>query len=135
MRGMGRQKYRNPLPSRAFDSMPAMESVLFIQIHADNQIDSDSERDSRLEEQIRQRLARFEGRITDVEVHVSDVNGPRGGNADLRASIEARVNGIAPVAAIDEGDTVDRAVIGAAKKVVRALDHQLGKLNDRHRGH
>jgi hypothetical protein len=110
-----------------------MESALFIQIHADNQIESDNERDSRLEEQIRQRLARFEGRITDVEVHVSDVNGPRGGNADLRCSIEARVNGIPPVAAIDEGDTVDRAVIGAAKKVVRALDHQLGKLNDRHR--
>ena len=109
-----------------------MESALFIQIHADNQIDKDGDRDSRLEDQIRQRLARFEGRITDVEVHVSDVNGTRGGgNADLRCSIEARVSGIAPVAAIDEGDTVDRAVIGAAKKVVRALDHQLGKLADR----
>ncbi|HYW15942.1 MAG TPA: HPF/RaiA family ribosome-associated protein [Allosphingosinicella sp.] len=106
---------------------------MFIQIHSDNQIESDSERDSRLEEQIRQRLARFEGRITDVEVHVSDVNGPRGGNADLRASIEARVNGIPPVAAVDQGDTVDRAVIGAAKKVVRALDHQLGKLADHRR--
>jgi hypothetical protein len=40
------------------------------------------------------------------------------------------VNGIPPVAAIDEGTNVDRAVIGAAKKVVRALDHQLGKLRD-----
>jgi hypothetical protein len=108
--------------------------TLFIQIHADNQVPSDNDRDTRLEEQIRQRLARFEGRITDVEVHVSDVNGPRGGNADLRATVEARVNGIPPVAAIDEGNTVDRAVIGAAKKVVRALDHQLGKLGDRSRG-
>ena len=107
---------------------------MFIQIDADNQIPSDNERDTRLEEQIRQRLARFEGRITDVEVHVSDVNGPRGGNADLRATVEARVNGIPPVAAIDEGNTIDRAVIGAAKKVVRALDHQLGKLTDR-KGH
>jgi predicted component of type VI protein secretion system len=104
---------------------------LFIQIHADHQVPSDTDRDSRLEEQIRQRLARFEGRITDVEVHVSDVNGPRGGNSDMRATVEARVNGIPPVAAIDQGDTVDRAVIGAAKKVVRALDHQLGKLSDR----
>jgi ribosome-associated translation inhibitor RaiA len=104
---------------------------LFIQIHADNQVPSDNDRDTRLEEQIRQRLARFEGRITDVEVHVSDVNGPRGGDADLRCSIEARVNGIPPVAATDEGTNVDRAVIGAAKKVVRALDHQLGKLSDR----
>jgi hypothetical protein len=111
-----------------------MESVLFIQIHADNQIDSDHGRDSRLEEQIRQRLARFEDRITDVEVHVSDINGPRGGEADLRCTIEARLSGIPPVAAVDEGDTVDRCVIGAAKKVVRALDHQLGRLNDRSRG-
>jgi hypothetical protein len=106
---------------------------LFIQIHADSHIphDHDSERNTRLEDQIRQRLARFEGRITDVEVHVSDINGPRGGNADLRCSMEARISGIPPVAAIDQGNTVDRAVIGAAKKVVRAIDHQLGKRNDR----
>ncbi|HEX8585783.1 MAG TPA: HPF/RaiA family ribosome-associated protein [Allosphingosinicella sp.] len=110
------------------------EYTLFIQIHADNQVPSDNDRDTRLEEQIKQRLARFEGRITDVEVHMSDINGPRGGNADKRASMEARVNGIQPVAAIDEGDTYERAVIGAAKKVVRALDHQLGKLTDR-KGH
>src|SRR4051794_1226936 len=104
---------------------------LFIQIHADNQVPSDNERDTRLEEQIRQRLARFESRITDVEVHVSDVNGPRGGHSDLRCTLEARVNGIPPVAVIEEGNDVDRAVIGAAKKAVRALDHQLGRLNDR----
>jgi hypothetical protein len=110
-----------------------MESALFIQIHADKQIDSDRGRDSRLEEQIRQRLARFEGRITDVEVHVSDINGPRGGDSDLRCTIEARLSGIPPVAAADEGNTVDRCVIGAAKKIVRALDHQLGRLNDARR--
>jgi predicted component of type VI protein secretion system len=62
---------------------------LFIQINTDNQIDSDAERDARIEEQIRQRLARFEGRITDLEIHVSDVNGPRGGAADLRCTMEA----------------------------------------------
>jgi predicted component of type VI protein secretion system len=107
---------------------------LFIQIHTDNQIDSDAERDARIEEQIRQRLARFEGRITDVEVHVSDINGPRGGAADLRCTLEARVNGVAPVAVADHGSTVDRAILGAAKKAARALDHQLGKLTDR-KGH
>ena len=111
-----------------------MESALFIQIHADTQLPSDSDRNTRLEDQIRPRLARFEGRITDVEVHVSDINGPRGGNADLRCSMEARINGIPPVAAIDQGSTFDRAVIGAAKKVVRAIDHQLGKLGDK-KGH
>ena len=107
---------------------------MFIQIHTDNQVASDAERDERLEDQIRQRLARFEGRITDVEIHVSDVNGPRGGAADMRCTLEARVNGVPPIAVADEGATVDRAILGAAKKAVRALDHQLGKLSDK-KGH
>ena len=103
---------------------------MFIQIHTDNQVASDGERDGRLEEQIRQRLARFENRITDVEIHVSDVNGPRGGAADLRATLEARVNGVPPVAVAEHGTSIDRAILGAAKKAVRALDNQLGKLSD-----
>ena len=107
---------------------------MFIQIHTDNQLPSDADRNDQLEEQIRQRLARFENRITDVEIHVSDINGPRGGSADLRATLEARINGIPPVAVADHGSTVDRAILGAAKKAVRALDHQLGKLTDR-KGH
>jgi hypothetical protein len=110
-----------------------MESVLFIQIHADNQIASDNERDSRLEEQIRQRLARFEGRITDVEVHVSDVNGPARRQC-RHARLDRGAGQRHPADRRDRrGQHVDRAVIGAAKKVVRALDHQLGKLNDHRR--
>ena len=106
---------------------------MFIQIYADNQVESDAERNLRLEEQIRQRLARFEDRITDIEVHVSDLNNNKGGHGDLRATLEARVNGLPPVAVAEEGTSVDRAVIGAAKKVVRALDHQLGKIDERRR--
>ena len=102
---------------------------MFIQINTDNQVDSDAERDARIEEQVRQRLARFENRITDVEIHVSDENGSKGGS-DLRCTLEARMNGVPPVAVTDQGNTVDRAIIAAAKKAVRALDHQLGKLGD-----
>lgn len=107
---------------------------MFIHIHVDRQIESDAGRNARLEEQIRQRMARFEDRIMDVEVFVSDVNGLKGGHGDLRSSMEIRLNGIQPVAVVEHGTNVDRAVIGAAKKAVRALDHQLGKRNDRSRG-
>jgi hypothetical protein len=103
---------------------------LFIQIRTDNQVKSDSERDGRLEDQIRQRLARFEARITDVEVHLSDGNGA----GDLKCTLEARVNGIQPVAVSEHGATADRAVLAAAKTAVKALDHQLGRLGDR-KGH
>ncbi|HEV2746247.1 MAG TPA: HPF/RaiA family ribosome-associated protein [Allosphingosinicella sp.] len=104
---------------------------MFVQISTDNQIPSDSERDARIEEKVREKLGRFEARLTHVEIHVSDVNGPRGGAADLRATLEARANGIQPVAAADHGATVERAIAGAATKAARALDHQLGKLGDR----
>jgi len=107
---------------------------LFIQIYADNQVESDAERNLILEKQVRQRLARFEERITDVEVHLSDVNGSKGGHGDLRCTIEARVNGIDPIAVAEHGTSIDRAVNAAAKTAVRALDRQLGKLSDR-RGH
>jgi predicted component of type VI protein secretion system len=106
---------------------------LFIQIYADNQVESDAERNLQLEQQVRQRLARFEERITDVEVHVSDVNGSKGGNGDLRCTLEARVNGIDPIAVAEHGTSVDRAVMAAAKTAVRALDHRLGKLDPRRR--
>jgi predicted component of type VI protein secretion system len=106
---------------------------LFIQIYADNQVESDAERNLQLEQQVRQRLARFEERITDVEVHVSDVNGSKSGNGDLRCTIEARVNGIDPIAVAEHGTSVDRAVMAAAKTAVRALDHRLGKLDPRRR--
>jgi hypothetical protein len=102
---------------------------LFINIHIDD-IETSGDRVAQLEDQIRQRMARFEDRITDVEVYVSDVNGSKGGS-DLKSTMEVRLNGVQPIAVVDNGPSVDRAVINAAKKAVRALDHQLGKLNER----
>ena len=103
---------------------------MFIQINTDNHVDTSSDQNARLEEQVRQRLARFEGRITDVEIHVSDVNGQKGNGGELRCTLEARVNGYQPVAVAETGATLDRCVVAAAKKAVRALDHKLGKLSD-----
>lgn len=104
---------------------------MFIQINTDNQVASDRKRDGQLEEQVRQRLARFEARITDVEIHIADANGNDGGNGDLRCTLEARMTGIQPVAVTEQGANVERAVIGAARKAARALDHQLGKRDPR----
>jgi ribosome-associated translation inhibitor RaiA len=106
---------------------------VFIQINADNQVKSDQERDGRLEERIKDRLKRFDGRITDVELHLSEPTARRnGGGSEIRCTLEARVNGIAPVAASGDGSTAERAAIAAVDKAGRALDKTLGRLNDRH---
>jgi ribosome-associated translation inhibitor RaiA len=100
---------------------------MFVQISTDNQIKSDAEANDRLEEKVRAKLKRFESRLSDVEVHVSDMNGSKGGDSDKRVSLEARVNGHQPVAVHAEADRVETAVALAADKAVRALDHALSK--------
>lgn len=105
---------------------------MFVQISTDNQIVSDAESNERLEQRVRDRLGRFEQRLTHVEVHVSDANGQKGGGSDKKVSIEVRPTGHQPIAAHAEGARIDTAVTAAANKVARALDHTLGKLSDRH---
>jgi ribosome-associated translation inhibitor RaiA len=107
---------------------------LLIQINTDNQIHSGAEVNERLEGRVRDKLKRFEDRLTRVEVHISDVDGPKGGGDDKRASVEARPTGLAPVAAVADANSVDAAVASAATKVARVLDHTFGKLTDR-KGH
>ena len=102
---------------------------MFVQVSTDNQIVTDSGANERLEERVRTKLKRFESRLTHVEVHVSDVNGTKGGD-DKRVSLEVRANGHAPVAVHADAARVDTAVTAAADKAVRALDHALGKLKN-----
>ena len=103
---------------------------MFVRINTDNQIKSDAESNARLEERVRAKLKRFEQRLTDVEVHVEDVNGQKGGDADKRVSLEARPTGHEPIAVHAEAARVESAVNMAAGKAVRALEHALDK-----RGH
>ncbi len=63
-------------------------------------------------------LSRFKKRLTRVEVHLSDVNGPKGGR-DCRCALEARPAGRQPVAVTSEAHTSDDAVKGAVEKMSR----------------
>jgi len=102
---------------------------LFIQISTDNHIKSDAAANARLEQKVRRKLKKFEERLSRVEVHVADVNGAKGGPGDKRVSIEARPAGHEPVAVHAEAARIDNAVLLAANKAVRALDHSLGRQN------
>lgn len=76
-------------------------------------------------------LARFNQEITRVEVQLSDENSTAKGAADRRCMMEARLNGHAPLAVSHHAESQDLAFRGAAQKLVRLLEHTLGKL-DRH---
>lgn len=107
---------------------------MFVQVSTDNRIKTDAEANARLEERIRSRLKRFGDRLTHVELHVTDLNGEKGGDGDKCARLEARPAGHDPVAVHAEAHRVDTAVTQAIGKVAKALDHALGRQREK-RGH
>ena len=75
-------------------------------------------------------LSRYGDRITRVEVHLSDQNGDKGGSADVRCVLEARLARRQPIAVTDNAATVEDAVHGASGKLTRLLETTLGRMSD-----
>jgi len=107
-----------------------LESNVQIQINSDGSLETDARAAEEVEAAVRGALQRFGERITRIEVHLSDVNGSKGG-VDTRCVLEARVAGRPPVAVDEQAEDVHGAVRGASAKLVRVLDGQIA----RSRGH
>jgi|JI6StandDraft_1071083.scaffolds.fasta_scaffold129351_2 predicted component of type VI protein secretion system len=105
-----------------------------IQINTTNNIEARQATTARLEALVTERLSRFEGRLTRVELHFGDENGDRNNGADIRCQIEARPAGQDPLSVSDLSDTMDQAASGALGKLAKALDRAFGKTTDR-KGH
>jgi ribosomal subunit interface protein len=98
-----------------------------ILVNSDNHIKGTESLTARVESLVTAALDRFADRITRVEVHLNDVNGPKSGDRDKRCMMEARVGGLAPIAVTDEASSMLQAIDGAAGKLQRALESTLGK--------
>ena len=99
-----------------------------IQINSDKQISMDSNLRSALAAELHRALERFEGRLTRIEVHLSDVNSSKPGILDKHCAIEARPAGQKPVSVTHAAATVESATRGAAGKLKRLLDTSFGKV-------
>lgn len=74
-------------------------------------------------------LSEFSDRITTVHVHLSDQGSDQGkGNDSLSCMIEARLEGLQPIAVTHQAATLDQAVDKATEKLIHLLDHTLGRL-------
>lgn len=98
-----------------------------IQFNSDSSVMGTENVATRVEAQLRQRLGRFEERLTRLEVHVGDDNGSKGGGDDKRCTIEARPRGSAPVTVTAQAGDVDAAARQASAKMVSLLDSHFGK--------
>lgn len=81
----------------------------------------------RIEAAVRHKLARFEERLTRLEVHVSDENGAKGGGDDKACMIEARPRGGRPIGVTEHAAKVDDAARKAASTMAQRLERHFGK--------
>ena len=102
-----------------------------IQVNTGNNITGSEALTRQVEGVVENALGRFGDRITRVEVHLNDVNGPKQGDDDNRCQMEARLDGLQPISVSEQAATLDQALTGAAKKLQRSLDSTLGRLGDR----
>jgi ribosome-associated translation inhibitor RaiA len=99
-----------------------------IQVNTDSNIEGDADLVRRVTDTLAKSLDRFSEQVTRVEVHLSDQNSDqRSGARDKRCLIEARVAGLQPISVSDEAAVVDKAVSGAADKLIRSLDRTLAR--------
>ncbi len=88
-----------------------------VQINTDHNVDGNEGFTERTEADVADALARFEDRLTRVEVHLADESAGRPTGDDVRCRIEARPAGMDPVVVTHHAPTPDEAVHGATDKL------------------
>jgi len=102
-----------------------------IQVSTDNHIEGSEELTRQVENVVEGSLGRFGEWITRVEVQLSDESSSsKSRDNDKRCVMEARTAGQQPVSVSHQGATVDQALKGSVKKLVRLLDDTKGRLDD-----
>lgn len=102
---------------------------MHIEINHDNHIQYDESVERHVRQTLDNTLGRFADQVTRIEVHLHDKNAEKRGNGDRHCLLEAKVEGRPPLAASDDADTIAAAITGAAKKLQRRLDTDLGRLH------
>lgn len=72
-------------------------------------------------------LNSFKDEVTRIEVHISDENSHKGGDDDLRCTMEARLRGLKPIAVTHNAENIDAAIAGAADRITRSVRKTIEK--------
>ncbi|OSZ79877.1 hypothetical protein CAP36_01015 [Chitinophagaceae bacterium IBVUCB2] len=99
-----------------------------IQLNADKNLSIHEAFGNKLKDLLTDELSRFSEHITRIEVHLSDENGSKKGLDDKRCLLEARLEGMKPIAVTSFSDTHENAVIAAIDKLKSSLTKIIGRL-------
>lgn len=102
-----------------------------IQVSTDHNISGSSELNNYVEMNLTDVLSRFKGQITRIEVHLSDENANKTGGMDKRCLLEARIAHHQPIVVSHHDNSIHQAIETAADKLLRSLEHMVGKLGSK----
>ncbi len=101
------------------------------QFNTDSHIQGDERLAEIAETTVTGALGHLTDRLSRIEVHLVDVNGAKGGADDIQCTIEARPEGMQPLAVTHNDADADASLRGAGKKLRTLLDREFGKLDKR----
>jgi hypothetical protein len=102
--------------------------IMTVQVNTDKHIEGSERLTNFIKEELNGSLERFSSKITRIEVHLSDENAGKFGNDDKRCLLEARIEGLQPVAVTNFDATINNAIVGAIEKLTSALTTVFGKM-------
>lgn len=101
-----------------------------IKFNTDKTVSGDERNEDYYSSIIAAELDRFQSGITRIEVHLTDENGKKDGNQDIRCLLEARIEGRQPFAVSDQANTAEQAVSGATDKLKASLETIFGRMQN-----
>lgn len=105
-------------------------SEMQINVNTDKTIERHAGLDNHVQTVVNEALHHFGEQISRVEVHLSDNQSAKSEDGDNRCMMEARISGYQPVAVTAHAATLHQAIIAGAEKLKRAVESDLGRLND-----
>jgi Sigma 54 modulation protein / S30EA ribosomal protein. len=100
---------------------------MLIQLNTDNNINGGEGLQTMVTDSLNDALSHYAERITRVEAHFGDENGGKDAPNDKRCMLEARLEGMTPVAVTSHGDNLHMALDSAIDKLKASLETRLGK--------
>lgn len=98
-----------------------------VQVNSDSTVSVDTTTKRFVKGEVERILENFDGKVTRVEVHLSDVNAGKSGPADKRCVVEVRPAGAKPRSTTATADALPTAIVQALRKMKRSLASFFGR--------
>lgn len=101
-----------------------------IQFNTDNNVSGKDSHTAPLIAMISEEMDRYSHQITRIEAYLADENADKDTDNDKRCTLEARLEGLKPIAVTNHANTHEQAVEGALEKLKSALEKTLGRIQN-----